>query len=267
MSSVLPHNKDQPTKKKNTAIDPVETYGFTAVPSSAETLLNSSTPYPAPSSPPAPISVSDIPIPNTPLAQRIHDYAKSHLPEPTYNHSLRVYLYGIAMKRYRFPTWAFTDETYFLSCLLHDIGTTEENLHKTHISFEFYGGILALNLLQSTGAIAVASPMAAPREQAESVTEAIIRHQDLCQEGKITALGQLLQLATIFDNTGTHSQLVHKATIEDVTKHYPRLKWSDCFTAVIHRENSLKPWAHTTTLGEEAFPAKVQGNRLMAEYE
>lgn len=102
------------------------------------------------------------------------------------------------MKRYRFPTWAFTDETYFLSCLLHDIGTTEENLHKTHISFEFYGGILALNLLQSTGAIAVASPMAAPREQAESVTEAIIRHQDLCQEGKITALGQLLQLATIF---------------------------------------------------------------------
>lgn len=198
MSSVLPHNKDQPTKKKNTAIDPVETYGFTAVPSSAETLLNSSTPYPAPSSPPAPISVSDIPIPNTPLAQRIHDYAKSHLPEPTYNHSLRVYLYGIAMKRYRFPTWAFTDETYFLSCLLHDIGTTEENLRKTHISFEFYGGILALNLLQSTGAIAVASPMAAPREQAESVTEAIIRHQDLCQEGKITALGQLLQLATIF---------------------------------------------------------------------
>lgn len=69
------------------------------------------------------------------------------------------------------------------------------------------------------------------------------------------------------DNTGTYSELVHKATIEDVTKHYPRLKWSDCFAAVIHRENSLKPWAHTTTLGEEEFPAKVQGNELMAEYE
>ena len=38
----------------------------------------------------------------------------------------------------------------------------------------------------------------APIDQAESVAEAIMRHQDLCDEGKITALGQLLQLATIF---------------------------------------------------------------------
>ena len=38
----------------------------------------------------------------------------------------------------------------------------------------------------------------APRDQAESVAEAIIRHQDLCTTGKITAMGQLLQLATIF---------------------------------------------------------------------
>ncbi|KAL1885570.1 hypothetical protein Plec18167_001065 [Paecilomyces lecythidis] len=250
-----------------TKIDPVEVYGFTPVVSSAEALLKSSAPYPAPSSPPVPISVSDIQIPNTPIAQRIHDYAKSHLPEPVYNHSIRVYLYGIAIKRYRFPTWAFTDETYYLSCLLHDIGTTEENMRRTHLSFEFYGGILALEVLQSAGAIAVASDVVAPREQAESVTEAIIRHQDLCQQGKITVLGQLLQLATIFDNTGTYSELVHRATIEDVTKNYPRLKWSDCFAAVIHRENSLKPWAHTTTLGEEEFPAKVQGNKLMAEYE
>ncbi|GAD98665.1 HD domain containing protein [Paecilomyces variotii No. 5] len=266
MSSVFHQNQERPTKKKSTMADPVEVYGFTPVPSSAE-VLKSSTLYPAPYSPPPPISVSDIPIPSTPIAQRIHDYAKLRLPEPTYNHSMRVYLYGIAMKRYRFPSWTFTEETYFLSCLLHDIGTTEENLHRTHLSFEFYGGILALEVLQSAGAIAVASDVVAPREQAESVTEAIIRHQDLCQKGKITVLGQLLQLATIFDNTGTHSELVHRATIADVTKHYPRLKWSDCFTAVIHRENSLKPWAHTTTLGEEEFPAKVQGNKLMAEYE
>jgi hypothetical protein len=38
----------------------------------------------------------------------------------------------------------------------------------------------------------------APKDQAESVAEAVMRHQDLCEKGKITALGQLLQLATIF---------------------------------------------------------------------
>ena len=35
-------------------------------------------------------------------------------------------------------------------------------------------------------------------EQGEAVAEAIIRHQDLGERGKITTLGQLIQLATIF---------------------------------------------------------------------
>jgi cyanamide hydratase len=109
---------------------------------------------------------------------------------------MRVYHYGLAIKRHVFPSWKFTDETYFLTCMLHDIGTTEENLTKTKLSFEFYGGFLALDLLQDRGRLSVDA--VAPREQAESVAEAIIRHQDLCKVGKITAVGQLLQLATIF---------------------------------------------------------------------
>jgi cyanamide hydratase len=80
-------------------------------------------------------------------------------------------------------------ETYYLTSLLHDIGTTQENLHATLLSFEFYGGYLALNLLQDYGAA---------KEQAESVTEAIIRHQDLGDIGTITTVGQLIQLATLF---------------------------------------------------------------------
>jgi hypothetical protein len=46
----------------------------------------------------------------------------------------------MAIKQYRFPDWAFSDETYFLACLLHDIRTTEENLKATKMSFEFYRG-------------------------------------------------------------------------------------------------------------------------------
>lgn len=163
-------------------------YGFTAVDSSASSLLKTK---PRPNSPHC-ILVSETPIPSTPLAQRINDYAQAHLPVPTYNHSLRVYHFGMAIKQYRFPDWAFSDETYFLACLLHDIGTTEEKLRATKMSFEFYGGFLALEILQNS------ESAIAPKEQAESVAEAVIRHQDLCEKGKITALGQLLQLATIF---------------------------------------------------------------------
>ncbi|KAL1961950.1 hypothetical protein VTN77DRAFT_731 [Rasamsonia byssochlamydoides] len=239
-------------------------YGLTAVPASATTLVNSA---PKPSSPPPFIPVAETPTPTTPLAKRIQAYARERLPEPTYNHCLRVYHYGLAIKKYRFPSWGFSDETYFLACVLHDIGTTEENLQKTRLSFEFYGGFLALDVLQQNAATSSPPDAVAPPEQAESVAEAIIRHQDLCEVGKITTVGQLLQLATIFDNTGSYAELVHPSTIEDVSKNFPRLNWNNCFAATIYRENSLKPWAHTTALGEEAFPAKVLGNKLMAPYE
>jgi cyanamide hydratase len=57
------------------------------------------------------------------------------------------------------------------------------------LSFEFYGGLIALNLLDKEGA---------PKEQAESVAEAVIRHQDLGETGTLTAIAALIQLATIF---------------------------------------------------------------------
>ena len=58
------------------------------------------------------------------------------------------------------------------------------------MSFEFYGGILAHGLLYKENS--------APREQADSVAEAIMRHQDIGEVGKITTVGLLIQLATIF---------------------------------------------------------------------
>ncbi|OKP10364.1 Cyanamide hydratase DDI2 [Penicillium subrubescens] len=258
--------------------NPLTLYGLTPVPASSQTLLTSTPAYPPPNTAPIPILVSDTPIPNTRLATRINAYAQAHLPPPTYHHSLRVYHYGLAIKRYRFPfpDWDFSDETYFLACVLHDIGTTEENLVATRLSFEFLGGFLALEVLQKKNhnnqnetedRMDGGEEDVAPRDQAESVAEAIIRHQDLCTVGKITAVGQLLQLATIFDNTGAYADLVHPETIKDVSAHFPRLHWSDCFAATIHRENGLKPWAHTTALGEEEFPAKVLGNKLMEPYE
>ncbi|PGH01359.1 hypothetical protein GX51_05291 [Blastomyces parvus] len=253
----------------NPSNDPVTTHGFTAVPASAAALLTSTPEYPPPTTSAPPLSVSDIPIPKTPLASRIQTYASEHLPAPTYNHSMRVYHFGLAIKHHRFPSWSFSDETYFLACMLHDIGTTEENLRKTRLSFEFYGGMLAMEVLRDGegGKGTGTGLLVAPVEQAESVAEAIIRHQDLCEVGKITAVGQLLQLATIFDNTGSYEDLVHPSTIENVTAAFPRLKWANCFAATIRQENGLKPWAHTTALGEEEFPAKVLGNKLMEKYE
>ena len=69
------------------------------------------------------------------------------------------------------------------------------------------------------------------------------------------------------DNIGQNADLVHRATIEDVVGHYPRKGWSGCFAATLRKEIELKPWAHTTALGEEDFPNGVLGNELMAPYD
>lgn len=96
---------------------------------------------------------------------------------------------GSAIVKQHLPQFTPFLETYFLTCLLHDIGTTKTNLEATRMSFEFHGGLLALNKLQEFGA---------SKSQAESVAEAIIRHQDLGDSGTITSVGQLIQLATVF---------------------------------------------------------------------
>ncbi|KAH8150955.1 uncharacterized protein LAJ45_05138 [Morchella importuna] len=227
-------------------------HGFTAVPRDFNVVLKGQKYLHEPT----PLMVSDIHIPDTPLAKRVLEYAKAELREETLNHSMRVYYYGRVIQQQQFPDWDLSAETYFLTCLLHDIGTTEKNMSGTKMSFEFYGGFLAHGLLVKDDVTT-----------AEAVTEAIIRHQDLGTVGTITTLGLLIQLATVFDNMGINPELVHRGTIDDVVAAYPRLRWSSCFSATIREENRQKPWAHTTALGEDDFPDGVLNNQLMERYE
>lgn len=172
----------------------IKTHGLSPVPRSFHALLSpAENPDYNPSLTPgpySPLSSSNAP-PSTSLATVVNQYARQHLSEPTYNHSFRVYHYGRAIQTQHFHSqgsWSFSPETYFLACLLHDIGTTSENLRRTALSFEFWGGVEALRVLEGAGAGLV---------QRESVAEAVVRHQDLGEEGKIGAVGALLQIATV----------------------------------------------------------------------
>ncbi|KAK3938249.1 hypothetical protein QBC46DRAFT_441276 [Diplogelasinospora grovesii] len=237
--------------------DAVALHGWTAVARDAD-LIFKRQPY---LHKPRPLSVSDIAFPSDdPIVEKVQAYAKEKLPPQTYNHSIRVYYFSMAILKDQFPEHAaLSPATLALTCLLHDIGTTEENLNATRLSFEFYGGYLSLDLLNKQ--------LGADRSQAEAVCEAIIRHQDIGTVGKITFLGQLIQLATIYDNMGGHPELVDARTRTDVNKDFPRMGWSRCFHDTIRRENGLKPWAHTTHLGEEEFPNGVLNNELMKPYD
>jgi cyanamide hydratase len=152
--------------------------------------------------------------------------------------------------------------TWALACLLHDLGTAEENLAVTRMSFDIYGGIKALNVLMGFGATS---------DQAEAVAEAIIRHEDMGVDGTITYIGQLIQLATTYDNTGVHphvenfDKLVHDVTRTQINESFPRLKWSNFFSGIIRKEETIKPWCHSTHLVN--FDKEIEANTLMKQWE
>jgi len=233
--------------------DTVEKHGWTSVPHDQSVLLQGVSPWD-----PADYTFAEMDFPESEkgLTARVAEYVLKNFPKQVYNHSLRVYFYGHAIAKKHLPSFLPSMETYYLACLLHDIGTTEENLHATRLSFEFYGGYLALNLLQEYGA---------PKDQAESVAEAIIRHQDLGDVGNITTVGQLIQLATLFDNVGANPTLISKRTIDSVTGFYPRGNWSSCFSHVIEKELELKPWAHSSAIPK--FAETVANNKLMEPWD
>ena len=231
-------------------------YGWHAVPRNPKTLLQGKSKL---SDPPV-YTIADLPYPDTDLVQQSLAKVSSELRRETLNHSLRVYYYGMAMLTSQFPHWLadgwLSPETWLLTCLFHDIGTTHANLRGTHMSFDFWGGIEAVRALQGFGA---------EKSQAESVGEAIIRHQDPGETGMISCVGMLVQMATQFDNMGDYAGLVNEGTIGNVVKKYPREGWSGCFAGTVREEIALKPWAHSTAI--ERFAEMVEGNELMREYD
>jgi cyanamide hydratase len=175
---------------------------------------------------------------------------------------MRVYLLGLAILKQHLPSVSFTPEAFYILSLLHDLGTT---LSDTALSFEYSGALRAREQLLSLGAEAVL---------ADSVCEAIIRHQDVFLGveggdggGKLTALTAVVQLSTLLDNIGKFAELVHRGTVDDIVAAWPRLGWSGCFSEVVKGEGERKPWCHTSTIGVEQFQRDVGANTLMNAYE
>ncbi|KAI0260956.1 hypothetical protein BC834DRAFT_1028402 [Gloeopeniophorella convolvens] len=247
--------------------DPVKFYGFTAVPRDPDVLFKDHPTASGPTPKQDHFTVADFPLPDSGLVRQVQAFVKAELDEQTYNHSHRVYVYGTALVRTHFPGWEYDSETYLLACLLHDIGTAERFLATTKMSFEFKGAIVARDLILSRGG---------PEDQADSVCDAIVRHQDIfVKGGNITMVGQVLQLATILDNVGIRANLIHPELIRTTVAAYPRNGWSEHFAGVVEKELRLKPWCHSSTFevpnyvpgGPSNFATDVRGNDVMRPYD
>ncbi|KAK9610113.1 hypothetical protein V6Z98_010181 [Aspergillus fumigatus] len=178
----------------------VEVNGWTSMPANAGAIFDGGPFINVPEA----LSIEEIKFPvDDPIVEKTMRYAKAALPTETFNHSMRVYYYGMAITKQQFPKQAsaLSPSTWALTCLLHDIGTP------------------------TTTSLQLACPLIST--VAEAVAEAIIRHQDLGVHGTITYIGQLIQLATIYDNVGAHpyvkdfGELIHDTTRSQVHEAHP----------------------------------------------
>ncbi|KXH65598.1 cyanamide hydratase family HD domain-containing protein [Colletotrichum salicis] len=199
--------------------DEVGLNGWTAVPVDAGKIFGDK-PF---LNEPTHISVNDIKLPAIdPVVAQTLQYSKERLYPETLNHSMRVFYYGMAITKEQFPEHAaiLSPSTWALTSLPHDLGTAEENVSATRMSFDIYGSFKALQALKNLGATA---------DQAEAIAEAIVRHQDTGVDGTITYLGQLIQLATLYDNVGRHprvngfERMIHGETRREINEAWPRL--------------------------------------------
>lgn len=163
------------------------------------------------------------------------------------------------------------EETWFCTAMLHDIGTTDEHIGATRLSYEFWAGVHALSLMQDVKvsedvvAVEVGQEGLAPLEQAESVCEAIVRHQDVQEKGMVTLMTRLIHLGTLLDNVGANKQLINVETIGGVVGKYPRTGWSGCFKGTVEKEKKLKPYAMVSRI--EGFEDAIMKNEVMKGYD
>ncbi|KAJ5082653.1 hypothetical protein N7532_011696 [Penicillium argentinense] len=175
--------------------DAISVYGLTAVFALATAFLTSTPAYPKPHHAPLPIPVS-------------HDSHSYHRPRPTHQRLRPELTFQNPPTTIPSASIITASPLKVLLPRLRRLGLHRRDIltpvasstasarrtrtsRRTRLSFEFYGGCPALDILQ-TGR---SNGTTAPRE--------IIRHQDLCAVGKITAVEQSLQLATIFGRWNT----------------------------------------------------------------
>lgn len=88
-------------------------------------------------------------------------------PPVLFNHSVRAYVYGRAVGEAQGlqPGESYDDETFFLACLLHDIGLVEQGDRDQRLEVD--GADLAMQFLRENGS---------PQSRADVVWDSIALH-------------------------------------------------------------------------------------------
>jgi cyanamide hydratase len=192
-------------------------------------------------------SLSSVEIPTSKLAEEAVKFVRSEVELPIFNHSYRAYVLGNIVQRDQFSHWHVDMEQYFLSCMFHDVGLGPNYHLNTPMSFEFQGAIVANNFITKHGGT---------KDAADRVFEACANHT-IENQGKINAMGKLIQISTSIDVSGKYPQLCHPNSISEIYKEWPLHDFHNCFADKMELEVKHKPGCLTSESGP-GYSARIR---------
>jgi hypothetical protein len=169
-------------------------------------------------------------IPRTPLALKAEAFVKTAEPDFLFNHSVRTYVWGALRLKARGVV--FDPETAYVAALFHDLGLVPA-MASANGSFEIDGANKAEEFVRTNGG----SP-----EQARTVWNAIVFHDmGRAYESHQSNEALLLGAGAGSDVDGIAPNAVPAATVEEVLRAVPRLRFKTRFTAAAIDHCRRKP--------------------------
>ncbi|CAI6596127.1 CBM_HP2_G0036370.mRNA.1.CDS.1 [Saccharomyces cerevisiae] len=72
-----------------------------------------------------------VPPPNSETARLVREYAAKELTAPVLKPLFACFSIAVAIIRDQFPAWDLDQGSLYVTCLLHDIATTDKNMRAT----------------------------------------------------------------------------------------------------------------------------------------
>ena len=194
---------------------------------------------------PRPLTLDDLAIPDSALAQRATQLARDCESAMLFNHSVRTYLFGKAIGLNL--GLAPDPELLYVAAILHDLALTPE--HEGPGSFELHSADAARRFLQA---------QCVPSERADLVHEAIALHTSVGVAGSREPEIALTHFGAGLDVIGVHREDVSDATLQTVGAAWPREGFKYAFAAMLSDEAARKPGCHIARQVRLGFSKRIQ---------
>ncbi|GAA1121012.1 HD domain-containing protein [Kribbella jejuensis] len=174
--------------------------------------------------------------PSSIVAQRIDEYARTTLPDPLLEHSVRSWLWGCLLAE--LDRIEYDEERLYVAALLHDVGLVNRP-GPDAACFAVHGARVARGVVSDAGG---------SEDFATVVADAIAAHFNVEVPLSWGPEAHLLHAGTHLDVVGRRISELARSTVADVHAQAPRTDFPDHFRTVVREEATQRPKSRAAVL-------------------